>query len=203
MPLVKKHQLKNSPRRHGACSQGSNAVRIASCCTGLGTESFAFQKLRRAHRLVMACEKEPHLRKFLHRAHAPEVLYKDALRPAFIQWNGISDVFLAGFPCQPYSGAGDGHGLADIRGGPVINAIVAWLRQHRPRAFVLENFAGLPERHADAFESIMTALRKLGSSAYNVVWKKLNCEDFGAPQHRPRVYIVGILKSAARDPFES
>lgn len=100
------------------------------------------------------------------------------------------DLFVAGFPCQPFSAAGAGLGVLDAR-GTVIYRLIAWINKHRPTTFVLENVRGLVDRHTETFHEILVMLCELGF--YDVSWGILGAHTHGnVPQHRDRV-IVGIM----------
>lgn len=101
------------------------------------------------------------------------------------------DYLLAGFPCQPFSSAGNRHGFLDKRGG-LFSTIVDILREKQPIGFLLENVDGLVS-HAKG-ETLKIIISELEKLEYNVSWKVLNSADFGVPQKRLRVYIVGHKK---------
>lgn len=99
------------------------------------------------------------------------------------------DILLAGFPCQPFSIAGKGLGFADTRGTLFFN-IEAILQAKKPEAFLLENVKRLTTHdNGNTFAVILEKLHKLG---YTVYYKVLNSLDFGIPQKRERIYIVGF-----------
>ena len=100
------------------------------------------------------------------------------------------DILLAGFPCQPFSIAGKGLGFDDTRGTLFFN-IAEILRIKRPKAFLLENVKRLTTHDKGrTFQIILNTLQQLG---YTVYHKVLNTLDFGLPQKRERIYIVGFL----------
>ncbi|HEX7413052.1 MAG TPA: DNA cytosine methyltransferase [Bacteroidia bacterium] len=100
------------------------------------------------------------------------------------------DILLAGFPCQPFSIAGKGLGFADTRGTLFFN-IEAIIEEKRPRAFLLENVKRLTTHdNGKTFAVILEKLRGLGYTVYHKVFNSLN---FGVPQKRERIYIVGFL----------
>lgn len=102
------------------------------------------------------------------------------------------DIFMAGFPCQPFSRAGLGHGTLDPR-GTVVFRLISWIEVHLPVIFVLENVIGLLERHEDTFVEILELLVKIGE--YEISWAVLGAHTHGnVPQHRQRVFICGILR---------
>ena len=99
------------------------------------------------------------------------------------------DFLLAGFPCQPFSYAGKQKGFVDTR-GTLFFEIERFLREHQPQGFLLENVRGLTTHdEGRTFSTILEHLRKLD---YGVSYVILNSSNFGVPQNRVRVYIVGI-----------
>lgn len=107
------------------------------------------------------------------------------------------DVLLAGFPCQPFSSAGNRAGFMDTR-GTLFFEIERILEAKRPYAFLLENVEGLVTHdrihRSDVIgQTLNTILTRLTDLGYQVTWKLLDGQDFGVPQSRKRVYIVGTL----------
>jgi DNA (cytosine-5)-methyltransferase 1 len=106
------------------------------------------------------------------------------------------DVLLGGFPCQPFSKAGLQRGFDDTR-GTLFFEIAKILSEKKPDAFVLENVKGLINHDkGKTLETILTTLKDLG---YFVHYKVLDALDFGLPQHRERIFIVGFKDDR---PFE-
>lgn len=100
------------------------------------------------------------------------------------------DFLLGGFPCQPFSYAGKRMGFGDTR-GTLFFEIERILGKYKPKAFLLENVRGLyTHDHGRTFETIMQKLHDLGYGTYDLL---LNSSDFGVPQNRVRLYILGIL----------
>ncbi len=101
------------------------------------------------------------------------------------------DVLLAGFPCQPFSLIGKRDGLDDPR-GQLFNEVVKFLNLRQPGAFVLENVKNLIKHNkGETYKFIKSALENAGTG-YSVSEQILDSQNFGVPQHRERVYIVGI-----------
>ncbi len=100
------------------------------------------------------------------------------------------DLLLGGFPCQPFSYAGKRKGFGDTR-GTLFFEIERLLGKYRPKAFLLENVRGL-YTHDDGrtFATIIGKLHELGYGTHDLL---LNSSNFGVPQNRVRLYIVGIL----------
>jgi DNA (cytosine-5)-methyltransferase 1 len=100
------------------------------------------------------------------------------------------DLLAAGFPCQPFSMAGHRKGFADPRGSLFLE-VVRILRDKNPKAFLLENVKNLKSHNKG--ETLKTILFFLEEElGYSVFYKVLNSKDFGLPQNRERIYIVGF-----------
>lgn len=101
------------------------------------------------------------------------------------------DILCAGFPCQPFSIAGRRLGFSDTR-GTLFFEIERILKSKKPKSFILENVRGLVNHDkGNTFKTIKTSLEDLG---YTIFYKILNSRDFGVPQNRERIYIVGFNK---------
>ncbi len=104
------------------------------------------------------------------------------------------DLLLAGFPCQPFSIIGSRQGFEDTR-GTLFFDIARILETKKPRAFILENVKQLRGHDKGrTLGRIMETLRDLG---YYAEYTVLNALDFGVPQKRERIFIVGFLESRA------
>ena len=102
------------------------------------------------------------------------------------------DLLLAGFPCQPFSQAGLKKGFADTR-GTMFFCIEEIIRIKRPKIFLLENVKQLKGHDKGrTLETIITHLKDLN---YSIDFKVLRAADFGIPQNRERLYIVGFDES--------
>lgn len=99
------------------------------------------------------------------------------------------DFLLAGFPCQPFSIAGKQLGFADTRGTLFFN-IEKILEEKKPYGFLLENVSRLVTH--DKGRTFKVIIDRLESLGYTVHYKVLNTIDFGIPQLRKRIYIVGF-----------
>jgi DNA (cytosine-5)-methyltransferase 1 len=98
------------------------------------------------------------------------------------------DILLAGFPCQTFSISGEQKGFYDTR-GTLFFDICRILEEKKPRAFVLENVQNL-EKH-DKGRTLTVMIHSLNDLGYVVNYKVLNAKDFGVPQNRERIVIVG------------
>jgi DNA (cytosine-5)-methyltransferase 1 len=127
--------------------------------------------------------------------HWPDVPKWSDIKEVKGEQFGSTDILVGGFPCQDYSVAGKGAGLAGDRGA-------LWWEFHRlvasrrPRWVVGENVAGLTnEEHRSSLRTIIGSLVQLG---YGVVWRIFDARYFGVPQQRRRIFIVGHIGNRPR-----
>ncbi len=138
------------------------------------------------------CEIDPHADKAyraIHNISQKEVFYRDAKQISGYKLPDF-DLICAGFPCQSFSIAGKRRGFTDKRGTLFFDIARILAAKHPPFLF-LENVPGLLNHDGGrTFKTILDALFELG---YYVEWQVLNSKDFGVPQSRKRVYIIGYL----------
>lgn len=107
---------------------------------------------------------------------------------------GHVDVICGGFPCQAFSIAGNRRGFEDTR-GTLFFEIARFASILRPKYLFLENVKGLlNHENGVTFETIISTLDELG---YDVEWQVLNSKNFGVPQNRERVSIIGHLRGGS------
>lgn len=100
------------------------------------------------------------------------------------------DIILAGFPCQAFSIAGKRLGFEDMR-GTLFFDVARIIKYHKPKVVFLENVKGFVNHDkGNTFKVVKETLEELG---YKVYAEVLNAKDFGVPQNRERIYIVGFL----------
>ena len=154
---------------------------------------FRFALEREGYECVGWCEIDRHAQK-LYRAYfrpkKEEVFYEDAREidprslPDF-------DILVAGFPCPSFSISGKRLGFKDER-GTLFFEIARIASVKRPAYLLLENVKGLLSHDGGrTFEILLKTLDELG---YDAEWQVLNSKDFGVPQHRERVFIIGHLR---------
>lgn len=108
---------------------------------------------------------------------------------------GTVDVICGGFPCQAFSIAGKRLGFAETR-GTLFFEIARLAKEIQPSLLFLENVKGLLNHEGgNTFRTILSTLDELG---YDAEWQVLNSKDFGVPQNRERVFIIGHLRGRGR-----
>ena len=111
------------------------------------------------------------------------------------------DILTAGFPCQPFSNAGNRKGVHDSR-GMLYKECLRIIEQKMPKVIVFENVKGLlSTKYIDGqnlAEVIVEDLSVMNGIGYNVVYRLINAADYGVPQNRQRVLFVGIRKDLGK-----
>lgn len=104
------------------------------------------------------------------------------------------DVLLAGIPCQPFSNAGNRNSTNDHRGN-LFNEVISILRLKKPKVVIFENVRGFLSSKDENGELMPARISKeLKKVGYATFYKLLNASDYGVPQNRFRVFIIGIRK---------
>ena len=105
------------------------------------------------------------------------------------------DLLVGGFPCQAFSVAGNLRGFDDTR-GTLFFDVARILAHKKPKHFILENVRGLLSH--DSGRTFQTILKVLTDIGYMVQWEVCNSKNYGVPQNRERVYIIGYLRGNSR-----
>ena len=147
------------------------------------------------HECVGFCEIDKFARESYKAIHSTkgEIELHDitAVSDESIRGIGSVDIICGGFPCQAFSIAGNRRGFEDTR-GTLFFEICRFASVLRPKYLFLENVRGLLNHDGGAtFETIIRTLDELG---YDVEWQVLNSKNFGVPQNRERVFIIGHLR---------
>ena len=165
----------------------NKSLKFIDLFCGLGGFRIAIENLRQNSECVFSCDFDSDSQKS-YEANFGEKPFGDITK---IPETEIPehDVLFAGFPCQAFSICGDQKGFEDIR-GTLFFDIARILKTKQPQAFVLENVKQLVSHNqGKTLERIIETLENLG---YQTHYKILNALDFGLPQKRERVFIVGF-----------
>jgi len=109
------------------------------------------------------------------------------------------DILCAGFPCQPFSIAGERKGFSDTR-GTLFFDIERIIRTKKPKAFILENVKGLMSHDkGNTLKVILEILEK--KLKYKVFYQVLNSKDYALPQNRERIYFIGFKDQGVKFNF--
>ena len=110
------------------------------------------------------------------------------------------DVLCAGFPCQPFSQAGHKKGFKDNKDGNLFFSIEEILKIKKPSVFFLENVRHL--KNHDGGKTFKVIYKSLQNLNYTFDYKVIKASDFGLPQHRPRIYMVGFYKPRLKNMYK-
>ena len=149
------------------------------------------------HKCVASCEIDKFARASYKAIHDTkgETEYHDITSVTDEEWSqfkGTVDVICGGFPCQAFSVAGKRQGFLDETRGTLFFEIARAAKQIKPRILFLENVKGLLSHDKGrTFGIILNTLDELG---YDCEWQVLNSKNFGVPQNRERVFIIGHLR---------
>ena len=131
---------------------------------------------------------------------------EDSVDPRDILTVGVEDIpdgdiITAGFPCQPFSNAGNRKGVHDSR-GMLYTECLRIIEKKMPKVIVFENVRGLlSTKYIDGrnlTEVIVEDLSTMNGIGYNVIYQLVNASDYGVPQNRYRVLFVGIRKDLSK-----
>jgi len=189
---------------------GSSPITVGSACSGWNSEIFALEFMNIAFSHVFSCDVAKHVKKLAQYLHAAQDYFDDIMDPMFLNIASAVQVFVAGWPCQPWSRAGQRQGLNDSGDGGrglVIVFVLAYIFTRRPVLFILENVVVSGTKFENCFAAIVHALKMHTDAAnepcYNVSTQCLNARERSSlPQNRHRTFIVGLRRDCQRDVFE-
>lgn len=184
-------------------------INIATDCSGIEAPIQAINKLLdrkyKNYKLnhIFSSEKDTFAIKSLLANYSPKILYTDMITRTNITGkniiiNDIIDIYICGFPCQPFSTAGKLLGENDKQEKLLFPYCIKTIKQYNPKLFILENVKNL--KNNSYFSLIMGELKTLKN--YNINIEILNTKDYGIPQNRERLFIIGIFKKNQIKSFE-
>lgn len=185
-------------------------LKVSTFCSGIGAAEEALKNLGVEHEVVFASEIDKYARQSYEANHDTKLMINDMCEPDYIGEQYYADLNISGLPCQAFSLAGKRLGELDKR-GVLFYDFYRWVKNQQPKVFVIENVKGLLS--ADKGVIFQNWCQLLGRSVnyqnhffmhedsleYNLHYTVLNSKNFGVPQNRERVFIVGIRKDLPND----
>ena len=185
-------------------------LKVSTFCSGIGAAEEALKNLGVEHEVVFASEIDKYARQSYEVNHDAKMMINDMCEPDYVGEQYYSDLNISGLPCQAFSLAGKRLGELDKR-GVLFYDFYRWVKNQQPKVFVIENVKGLLS--ADKGVIFQNWCQLLGRSVnyqnhffmhedsleYNLHYTVLNSKNFGVPQNRERVFIVGIRKDLPND----
>lgn len=162
-------------------------ITIGTDYSGIESPLQALNKLKIPYKHLWSCDYDKFVKKSILSNYSPEVFYDDIKIHRTLP---NVDIYVAGFPCQPFSLAGQRLAENDKR-GRIFEYCVRTIKKCKPKCFILENVRGLLS--TNYWNYILEVLSRL--KQYNIYHKVLNTKDYRIPQSRERIYIVGIHKN--------
>lgn len=165
-------------------------LKVATLFSGVGTPEQSLKHLQVEHETVFACEIDRFARTtYLANNQEPNTFYDDVYNIDGNKYKNQIDILIGGSPCQSFSIAGKRMGTSCPRG----NLIYEYFRiveESQPKVFIYENVKGfLSIDKGETFKNFVQSFKDLG---YTVSYQVLNTKDYGVPQNRERIYIVGF-----------
>ena len=180
------------------CRRGRR-MKFLDLFAGIGGFRMGLESL--GHECVGFCEIDKFARKSYKAIYKTEgeVELHDITAVANEEWRkfrGTVDIICGGFPCQAFSIAGKRKGFLDETRGTLFFEIARATKEIKPPLLFLENVKGLLSHDKGrTFRTILSTLDELG---YDAEWQILNSKDYGVPQNRERVFIIGHLRGECR-----
>jgi DNA (cytosine-5)-methyltransferase 1 len=183
--------------------QARQKIKIATVCSGIGSPEQAFKELGIDHEIAFACEIDKYARQTYLANFTPNQMYQDLTAEEWDKPEQYSDLFIGGIPCQAFSLAGKRLGELDKR-GLLFYDFYRYVKNQQPKVFIIENVKGLlSDNNGITFQNWCALLGRSmnthvnmfnhdDSLLYNLHFKVLNSKDFGVPQNRERVFLIGI-----------
>lgn len=183
----------------------SSGIKVATVCSGIGSPEQALKNLGITHEITFACEIDRFARQTYLANFKPNMMLEDMTKETWEGEQYYSDLFIGGIPCQAFSLAGKRLGELDPR-GLLFYDFYRYVKIQQPKYFIIENVKGLlSDANGATFQNWIQLLGRSenthinmfnhpDSLEYNLHWKVLNTKDFGLPQNRERVFLVGIRK---------
>lgn len=177
-----------------------SGLKIGTDCSGIEAVLYALDKLNIDYKHLFSCDNNKSVKKSILANFNPNVFY-DNMFNRDVEKMEYVDLYVCGFPCQPFSSAGKRLGFEDKIKGTVFFECFNYIQTKQPKMFILENVKGLVNHNSgNTFKVIMEYLSNL--DIYNLESFVLNTKDYGLPQNRNRIFIIGILKKVQKQTFK-
>jgi DNA (cytosine-5)-methyltransferase 1 len=171
---------------------------IGTDCSGIEAPIAALEKLKKPFQHRWSCDNDPFVKDSITANYKPEIFFDDIKKRNHAKLPKV-DLYVCGFPCQPFSHQGKKYGMKDARANIMLECISV-IKAVKPKVFILENVKTFETIEDGApYKYLISALNSIG--IYNIHHDVYNTKDYGLPQHRERIYFVGIQKSCQITPF--
>lgn len=166
-------------------------IRIGTMFSGIGAIEYAFKRLNLRTEIQFASDIDNFVKQsyFANYEIGQENWYNDVKDINGKKYKGKLDILVGGSPCQSFSMVGKRKGFDDTR-GTLFYEFARVIKESQPNVFIFENVKGLINHdNGNTFETIKATFDELG---YKYYFKVLNAKNYGIPQHRERIFVVGF-----------
>src|SRR5574343_174519 len=175
-------------------------LKVGTDCSGIEAPIQALLKLENVYQFrvchMFSSEIDPYAKETLLKNYKPKVFYDDMRVSRILS---RLDIYVCGFPCQPFSLCGHQLGSKDSR-ATIFEYCLDAIKQTNPKIFILENVRTIISIQGGTYYKKIQKLLKAFTD-YEVHYLVLNTRDYNIAQNRERLFIVGLLKSAVKKPF--
>jgi DNA (cytosine-5)-methyltransferase 1 len=170
-------------------------LKVGTLFSGIGAFEHALDRLSIKHKIVFACDIDSYVKKsyFENYKIQEDDWYDDVLKLNATKYiNENIDIIVGGSPCQSFSFVGKQKGLEDDRGN-LIFEFIRVVKECKPKMFIFENVKGLTTHESG--KTFKYVLLKFNELDYNISYNILKATDYGIPQSRQRLFLIGINKN--------
>ncbi len=175
-------------------------IRLATMFSGIGSIEHALKRLNLNEEIIFACDNDKYVKEsyFANYEISEDRWYNDVKSINGIKYKDKIDLLVGGSPCQSFSMVGKRKGFEDTR-GTLFYEFARVVKESQPKVFIFENVKGLVNHDkGNTFEVIKETFKELG---YNFKYQLLNSKNFGIPQHRERIFVIGFKDNSVNFEF--
>jgi DNA (cytosine-5)-methyltransferase 1 len=174
-------------------------ITIGTDCSGIEAPIEALRQLRISYKHIWSCEIDKYARQSAYANYEiPEYTYNDITLRNHRELPNV-DIYVCGFPCQTFSLLGKKMGMNDKK-GTIMEHCIEVIKVKLPKIFILENVKNF--KYIDKgkpYNYLINSLENI--EKYNIYSDIYNTKDYGIPQNRERIYIIGIRKDIEKTPY--
>lgn len=181
-------------------SRPNALVRVGTVFSGIGAVEHALRRMKVPHKIVFAGDIDPHVKASYFANHEIDESrwHDDVEQFDATPYRNRVDLLVGGSPCQSFSMVGKRAGLDDTR-GTLFYHFARVVGEVKPKVFIYENVRGLINHDGGrTWEVVQSVFQSLG---YEIYSQTLNSRDYGIPQNRERIFVVGFKKKGTRFSF--
>lgn len=176
-----------------------NTISLGTDCSGIEAPLVALKLLGVDVDHKFACDNDTNVKQSVMGNFKPKLYFDDIMKRDHSKLPHV-DIYVAGFPCQTFSMLGKRAGFKDPKKGTIFFECLSTISHIKPKCFILENVKGIVNHDkGQTFKIIMESLEDIGD--YYINYHVYNTLDYGLPQNRERVYIIGMHKRYFTDGY--